>query len=352
MTIHNLGQWRAFVAQAATPPPCDESSPDSAEGKAERIQRIGQLVIPNPEFNGVQKALDVYALGRTPGAAAPALIQGISGPASVGKSTATMHHARLYEIRRRQEMGLHPIIGSALTRDLPNGAAYVPVVRITAQAGPVKTLQSVVTYFGFDPDRQRSPRDQISRLFESCGTEIIYVEQFNAFQGSPAGAAAVSEQLKFLSEATSGLAMVIVGIDLEYEILHANDKTARILAQLLDRATIQTMRHPDPLTSQGRKDYHGLLRTWEEHLPLLNKEPGDLVKHADQIAEATDNAKTARLTALIRGCARLAILDGSERILGHHIATVAGTTRKTVMAVATATAPRARRASSKRALSA
>lgn len=249
-------------------------------------------------------------------------------------------------------MGLKPLIDSSLTRDLPGGAAYCPVVRITAQAGPVKTLNSVVSYFGFEPDHTRSPRDQISRLFEGCKTEFIFVEQFNAFQGSPAGATAVSEQLKFLSEATSGLAMVIVGIDLEYEILQANDRTAKVLAQLLDRATIQTMAHLDPLSSQGRNQYHALLRTWEERLPLLKKEPGDLIHYADQIAEVTDNAKTARLAALIRGCARLAILDGSERIHRKHISTVAGTTRNTAMAAVTAKKPRARKVPTKKAISA
>lgn len=354
MTIHNVAQWRAHVALDVGAPFCSLLKPLSPEDKASRMTEIGQLTVPGPSFNAIQEALDLHMLGRTPGSAAPALIQGISGPASVGKSTATTHHARLYEIRRRRERNLRPITDSTLTRDLKGGAAYVPVVRVTAQSGPIQTLNAVIQFFGLAPlpNGRSSPRDQITRLFEQCQTEVIYVEQFNAFQGSTAGAAAVSEQLKFLSEATSGLAMVIVGIDLEHEVLRVNSRSTAVVAQLFDRLSIQTMAHPDPLSSAGRAEYLDLLATWEERLPLLNKEPGDLTTNADLIADSTDGAKTARLASLIRGSARLAILDGQERILPRHIATSSNTTRTSALTVAAQSPPRSAPRTTRKALSA
>jgi hypothetical protein len=350
VTIHNLTQWRSSIAIASEPAPDNSIPAGSSMDRDYRIQTIGRLVVPSPEFNEVQEILDLHALSRTPGGDAPCLIQGISGPASVGKSTATMHHARKYEVLRRRQRQLKPITGPQITRDFPNGSTYVPVVRITAQSGPVQTLHAVIRFFGFEPSSSRSasPREQITHLLTMAQTELLYIEQFNAFQGSTAGAAAISEQLKFLSEATDGLALVIVGIDLERETLRANQRSAAILNQLFDRLNIHTMSHPDPFTPQGIEKFLGLLATWEERLPLLNKKPGDLTDYADLIAANSDNARTARLSSLLRTSARLAILDGSEQISPRHITRSSKVTRNApTVALAATTAARQKTARAK-----
>jgi hypothetical protein len=242
-----------------------------------------------------------------------------------------MHYARQYEIRRRREMGLPPITSGELTDDLNDGqAAYVPVVRVAAQLGAVQTLNGVISFFNLPVTNRGNglARTQVTALFEQCQTEILFIEQFNIFQGSPVGAEVISDQIKFLSEATDGLAMVIIGMDLENESLRANGRSQEIVGQFLDRLSLEKISHPNLDTRGGYDEFLNLLCTWEDRLPLLNKEPGDLTKHTEMIAEVTDRAKTARTAFLIRTSAKMAILDGSEKIGLSHLKSVALNVKK------------------------
>ena len=179
----------------------------------------------------------------------------------------------------------------------------------------------MINYFGLAPTQSNSAnsRVQITRLFEQCRTEVIFIEQFNAFQGSSSGALSISEQIKFLSEATDGLALVIVGIDLEYESLRANPRSHAVVSQFFDRLSVETITHPDLSTNDGHREYLQLLATWEHRLPLLNMQAGDIARHSHWLADNTDGGKTARLATLIRLSAKQAILDGSEKISLEHL---------------------------------
>jgi hypothetical protein len=276
--------------------------------------------ISTTSFNGAQNALGERfdAITGNGHVALPGML--LTGPASVGKSTALIRFTRDVEraFRLARKIPL-PAENDAVAR-LENGNEYLPVCYFSLDTQVVPTLKNAVRFYNPDlPVHKRYTANDLTAILlefiANCGTRLIAMDQMQNLKHAVAGAQAVSEALKNIMDGAPGTMLAGAGVELDaYRVFTEGyrDQDAH-LAQTGSRFSLHHMNAYDIDTSAGRQDWLRLLSTIEQSFILFKTEPGDLVNNARYLHEVTGGLP-GELLPVLRNAANKAIISNSERL--------------------------------------
>ncbi|WP_217999348.1 TniB family NTP-binding protein [Nocardia exalbida] len=301
--------WSSWVGRGRTAPELlldwhELSPPERAEYDDARLDYHSDLIVVNtPTIQEVTKAVRrLLILNRRQISARRGLI--VTGGAGTGKTTAITQLGRAHELSVRLR---NPIAGP-----------QIPVVYITLP--PAATARMVAVEFARFLGLPVTHRANITDITNSVcavlcdvGCDLVLVDEIHNISLATRAGAEVSDQLKYFSERIPAT-FVYAGIDVEHAGLFSGIRGRQIASRF---ATISS--HPFAYGSTGQREHwRALVVTMEQALRLHHHKPGTLARHGQYLYQRT-GGMLGSLSALVRGAAIDAILDGTEKITKAHL---------------------------------
>jgi hypothetical protein len=261
------------------------------------------IVVNTPTIQEVTKTVRrLLILNRRQISARRGLI--LTGGAGTGKTTAITQLGRAHELSVRLRS---PVAGPR-----------IPVVYITLP--PAATARMVAVEFARFLGLPVTSRPNLTDITNSVcavlcdvGCDLVLVDEIHNISLATRAGAEVSDQLKYFSERIPAT-FVYAGIEVENAGLFSGIRGRQIASRF---ATIST--RPFAYGGAGQREHWGaLVVTLEQALRLYHHKPGTLARHGQYLFERT-GGMLGSLSALIRGAAIDAILDGTERITKAHL---------------------------------
>lgn len=304
-----LQSWREYLADEPVEPPrltptefASLSPRDKAQYDDDRVAFLdGNIVLSTPDTDSIDlnARLLVGSLASKKFTARPGLA--ISGPSTLGKSTATMWVAKKHEQRQRERTGRGDDLG------------FAPVVYIPTPAGttPKGMMAAFCNWLGLPMHRTSTAQDlteQVITVLRELHTSMVLVDEIHNLKTRSSTGADAASALKGFAERLDAV-FVYVGIDLPRSDLF----TGSIGQQLAGRVTMYEMQSFGRSTQRQRDDWTDLVGAVEELIPLTRHQTGTLESVSDYLYDRTGGS-IGSLRLLVSKAAQLAMADGSERI--------------------------------------
>lgn len=305
----SLQTWREYLAdEPRTPSPrtareLETMTPaEKATYDDERVAFLdGNIVLSTPDTDAIDMnaRLLVTSLAAKKFTARPGLA--VSGPSTLGKSTATMWVAKQHERRMRDKTGR---VGDD---------SFAPVVYVPTPAGttPKGIMAAFCNWLGLPMHRQATAQElteQVVTVLRTLGTSMVLLDEIHNLKTRSTTGADAASALKGFAERLDAV-FVYVGIDLPASDLF----TGTIGAQLAGRVTMYEMQSFGNSTEQQRDDWEDLVAAVEELLPLARHQAGTLENMAGYLFDRTGGS-IGSLRTLIGKAAQLAMMDGTEKV--------------------------------------
>ncbi|MDO5619653.1 TniB family NTP-binding protein [Kocuria sp.] len=304
-----LQAWREYVTDAPVEPArlgpaqLEALSPtEKADYDEQRIAFLdGNIVLSTPDTDAIDlnTRLLVGSLASKKFTARPGLA--VSGPSTLGKSTATMWIAKQHETRMR----------ARTSRENDDG--YAPVVYVPTPAGTTTKgmMAAFCQWLGLPMHRQATAQElteQVITVLRELGTSMVLLDEIHNLKTRSTTGADAASALKGFAERLDAV-FVYVGIDLPTSDLF----TGTIGAQLAGRVTMYEMQSFGHGTQQQRDDWADLVVAVEELLPLAKHKNGTLEGMSSYLYDRTGGS-IGSLRLLVSKAAQLAMEDKSEKI--------------------------------------
>lgn len=313
--------WRTFVEAQ---PPARPVIPTAAEfakfGKPERREFDLARKRYHAGFGPIEthwlkqihaETLRLAALNfSAPPGARPGVV--LNGLGTVGKSTIAAELGRKYERSLRRQLK-KAIAGET-------GAMYIPVVYVTLRGRMnIRSFNMLLAQFMGAPVSARSSEqtldDTVVNTANDCGVSLIIIDDVHFLRMSKDYAKDVNNHLKYLASSISAT-FVYAGIDLDSTSLltEGRSKDQAIYSQTQHRFKKYDI---EPF-ARGSEEFQRLLASFDEHILLVNMEPGELLQMHLYIHDRTGGFIGA-VSNLLREGANQAITDGSEKLTQTHL---------------------------------
>lgn len=305
----SLQAWREYLDDKPHAPQsrtAREIAAMSADEKAtyddERVAFLdGNIILSTPDTDAIDlnARMLVTSLAANKFTARPGLA--VSGPSTLGKSTATMWVAKQHELRMREKTG---------RGDDPS---FAPVVYVPTPAGttPKGIMAAFCNWLGLPIHRQATAQElteQVVTVLRTLGTSMVLLDEIHNLKTRSTTGADAASALKGFAERLDAV-FVYVGIDLPASDLF----TGTIGAQLAGRVTMYEMQSFGNSTQQQRDDWDDLVAAVEELLPLVNHKEGTLESLSGYLFDRTGGS-IGSLRTLVGKAAQLAMIDGTEKV--------------------------------------
>ncbi len=200
----------------------------------------------------------------------------------------------------------------------PSGHKFVPTVFYSIQ--PNETIKQVssnlVGFFG--PVPKRADSAQLSRLLvkyaANCQTSLFLFDEIQNLQLHRKSDIEANNYLKYLANITRAT-FVYAGVDLEKDGFFnegaGSENASR--SQIRYRFTRCPIEPIDFASPEGRDMFVGVLKSYEDDLPLVKSEPGDIAKHSTLVWNRT-RGKIGLIDTLLKDAFAIAVELGTERI--------------------------------------
>lgn len=225
----------------------------------------------------------------------------VDGVPNAGKSTAATRLAKEFEAQRRE-------------RGNPRGTSQlVPVIYVcTPSDCTPKSLFMEFTFFLGIPVRHRATAPELLRhlaeVVARCGTELIVIDEIHNLKQDRQGASDATNYLKQLSEKCPAT-FVYAGANVEASGLLDGGWAS----QVATRFRLMTL-EPHRQNSQASRDkWSALLEDLEANTKLVNQRPGDILKDAELLFDAS-NGRVGEVAGIIQLAAVDAMQTGKERL--------------------------------------
>ncbi len=300
--------WQRFVGTVVKPPVTpsftDYLALDSAEQETlirDRREHIAwNGVLKSPQFVEIMKAARRKLLINEHRAySRQGLI--VSGPATIGKTTAITNFGKLYELE------------SGRKRSVQDSANRMPVVYVTVPpaATPKMMVGEFLKFLGL-PINLRSNHAEITNtvadVISTLRTELVIVDEIHNLNVNFRSGADASDTLKHLAERCPAT-FIYAGIEVETSGLFSGTRGQQIAGRF------QTLRMR-PFTNgsaDGRAEWAAILDAMETTLLLLDQPPGTLAASGD-VLYARTGGSIGRLAEIVHTAAIVAMAERSERI--------------------------------------
>ncbi|KUG57522.1 TniB family NTP-binding protein [Nesterenkonia jeotgali] len=233
----------------------------------------------------------------------------IDAAPALGKTTIATRYAREFHRKTLRRSGVTTEEGN---QRIP--VAFVPL----ESAVTLKGLNEKILSFYGHPAATRATSTRLASLaidcVRSCQTQLIIIDDLHFVDFKHRRGREVSNHLKGLANEMPAT-FIYVGVQLRDKMffdegLYGEDAS---FAQTSRRATRVPVEPFTLTTTPGLRAWCDLLERFEEHLLLLNKEQGMLVRNAREIFRKTQG-NFGSLTNLIDRASQLAIRSGKETI--------------------------------------
>lgn len=306
----SLQAWREFIARPNPQPPPQldwkawQRLPPTAREDYDEA-RIGWLasdvIFVTHDIEELTTMARVAALENKKESATARRGISVSGPSTLGKSTAVLHLGRVHERRARARDRLGP--------------EYQPVAYVVVPAGnsPKMLMKAFSRFLGLPPlpARADDTDDYTVRniaVLTDLRTSMVIVDEVHNLKTNRAAGADAASALKGFSEKLKAT-FIYVGVNLPACDLFSGE----IGAQVKGRTVPYSMEPFTRATKTGRAQWSTLVDLCEDMLVLHRHRRGTLVEAADYLYERTGGS-IGSLRALVADTAARAILDGTEEV--------------------------------------
>ncbi|WP_164515508.1 ATP-binding protein [Microbacterium sp. 10M-3C3] len=298
--------WAAFVEEHLSEPPLLTRKELDALPERDRVaygqQRMDFIcngrISFTPELRAIRDEMRARMIvnSRKRGGALGVIVDGVP---NAGKSTAATWLAKEFELRRRRFGGI--------------GRDAIPVmyVSVPADCTPKSLLMEFAGFIG-RPVRPRTTSGELLRAIADtvakCRTELIIIDEIHNLRQDRQGASDATNYLKQLSE-KCGATFLYVGANVADSGLLGGDWADQVVTRFKTMPLV-----PSTMTRQEGRDYwSALLEDLEANARLVDQEPGDILRFADVLHEAS-NGRVGEVAGRIQIEAVRAMETGEERL--------------------------------------